>query len=73
MLPLQVPGGPELLVIALIVLILAAIVAVLIYLSQRLGTSVSDKQRQTQELEEHVAELNERVAELEENLESEDR
>ena len=66
MLPLQVPGGPELLVIALIVLILAAIVAVFIYLFQRLGTTVSDKQRRTQELEE-------RVAELEETLESEGR
>ena len=64
--PLQVPGGPELLVIGLIFLILAAIVAALTYLFQRLATTVSDRQRRTQELEA-------RVAGLEKNLESEGR
>lgn len=66
MLPLQVPGGPELLVVALIILILAVIVAALVSLFKRVSTTVSGKQRRTQELET-------RVVELEENFESEGR
>lgn len=57
MFPLQAPGGPELLVIALIFLILAAIVVAVVYLLRRAGASVSDRQRRTEELEERVAEL----------------
>lgn len=55
--PLQVPGGPELLVIGLIVVILAGIVFAVVSLVKRLDTSTSDRQQRIQELEARVAEL----------------
>ena len=44
MLPLQVPGGPELLVIALIGLILIGIVAVIVWVVRYLGRTTPDEQ-----------------------------
>lgn len=65
MLPLQVPGGVELLIIGFIFLILVAvlvgIVGVIVYLARRgSNKSVSEQQR--------IAELEQRVEELEEEL-----
>lgn len=57
MLPLQTPGGPELIVIALIFLLIAAIVVAIVYLVRRVGASASTRKSRTEELEQRVAEL----------------
>lgn len=57
MFPLQAPGGPELFVIALIFLTLAAIVVGLVTLFRGVGSGVSSRQRRIEELEQRVAEL----------------
>lgn len=61
MLPLQVPGGPELLVIALILLILLAviggIIGGIIYLGRRRRNNISREKQRIKELEQRVAEL----------------
>lgn len=67
MVPLQVPGGPELLVLGLIFLILLAggivVIGAIAYLVRRgSGNPGSEQQR--------LAELEQRVAELEEKLDS---
>ncbi|RQG94033.1 preprotein translocase subunit TatA [Natrarchaeobius chitinivorans] len=53
--PLQVPGGPELVVILFIFLIPVAIIAGIVYLLQR-GSNTGDEQR-IEELERQVEEL----------------
>ena len=65
MLPLQVPGGPELIIIGIILLIfivvLVGILGVIAYLARRgSDTSPSEQQR--------IAELERRVADLEDEL-----
>lgn len=64
MFPLQVPGGPELLIIGLILFVLVAIVGGIVYLGRRSNGARTDTQR--------VAELERRVEELEERYESGD-
>lgn len=65
MVPLQVPGGVELLIIGLIFLIFfagaVAIVGVVLYLTRR-GSDTADTEQQ------RIAELEQRVAELEKEL-----
>ena len=69
MFPLQIPGGPELLIVGFIFLVFVAIllgvVGVIVYLARRGSTtSTPEKQR--------IAELEQRVAELEAELDRRD-
>lgn len=61
MIPLQTPGGPELLVIALIFLIFAAIVVGIGYLLRRIAQPTAKKQERVDELERRVEELEAKV------------
>jgi membrane protein implicated in regulation of membrane protease activity len=69
MVPLQVPGGAELLIIGLIFLIFVTVLVVIIgliaYFARR-GSKNSDSEQQ------RIAKLEQRVAELEEELHSGD-
>jgi membrane protein implicated in regulation of membrane protease activity len=68
MVPLQIPGGPELLIVGFIFLVFVAIllgvVGVIVYLARR-GSTTSSPEK------ERIAELEQRVAELEEEFEAE--
>lgn len=65
--PLQMPGGPELLIVGLVFLVLSTgvvvVVGVIAYLARRGSENPDSEQRR-------IAELERRVAELEEELDS---
>ncbi|WP_123537720.1 hypothetical protein [Halosimplex salinum] len=57
MVPLQVPGATELIIILLNLLIVAGFIGGLVYLVRRFGGSDDDKDERIEELENRVEEL----------------
>lgn len=77
MVPLQVPGGLELLIIGLIFLIfiaiLGGIIGGIVYLSRRSRNKTSPEKRRIEELEQRVAELEATQDSPNESAETDDR